>query len=184
MLYSGNLGRKQGLDQVVAMAEQLATRRPEIEIMLRGNGNQAQELAAEIARRQLDNVRFCRAAAQRRTWPPRLPPATSTWCRRTRSRRLCGAIEIFNIMAVGRPFVATALPDSTLWQPAEAQRRLPVRAARRTASFADAVLRSPTIAALRRSSAVAAASSSSRTTPSRVILDDFMSRLDAISADA
>src|SRR6516165_3740206 len=58
VLYSGNLGRKQGLGQVVAMAEQLARRRPEIEIILRGNGNQAGEISAEIARRRLGNVRL------------------------------------------------------------------------------------------------------------------------------
>src|SRR5258708_6456541 len=58
VLYSGNLGRKQGLGQVVAMAEELARKRPEIEIILRGNGNQVAEISAEIARRRLDNVRL------------------------------------------------------------------------------------------------------------------------------
>ena len=50
VLYSGNLGRKQGLGQVVAMARELADRRLDIEIVLRGNGNQAGELLTEIKR--------------------------------------------------------------------------------------------------------------------------------------
>src|SRR5262245_16349837 len=50
VLYSGNLGRKQGLGQVVELARELAERRSDIEIVLRGNGSQASELVAEIAR--------------------------------------------------------------------------------------------------------------------------------------
>ncbi|MBI3198887.1 MAG: glycosyltransferase family 4 protein, partial [Rhodospirillales bacterium] len=58
VLYSGNLGRKQGLGQVVALAERLATYRPDIEIILRGNGSQGTEISAEITRRQLDNIKL------------------------------------------------------------------------------------------------------------------------------
>ena len=56
VLYSGNLGRKQGLGQIVDLAAELAVSRPDIEIILRGNGSQGQELAAEIRRRCLPNV--------------------------------------------------------------------------------------------------------------------------------
>ena len=116
VLYSGNLGRKQGLSQVVAMAEQLATRRPEIEIVLRGNGNQAQELVAEIAKRHLENVRLAELqpnealsialAAGDIHLVPQNPLAAA----------FAVPSKVYNIMAVGRPFVATALPDSTLWR--------------------------------------------------------------------
>jgi colanic acid biosynthesis glycosyl transferase WcaI len=115
VLYSGNLGRKQGLSQVVAMAEQLAARRPEIEIVLRGNGNQAQDLVAEIEKRQLDNVRLAELqpnegfasalAAADIHLVPQNPQAAA----------FAVPSKVYNIMAVGRPFVATALPDSTLW---------------------------------------------------------------------
>jgi colanic acid biosynthesis glycosyl transferase WcaI len=115
VLYSGNLGRKQGLGQVVAMAEHLAEARPDIEIVLRGNGNQAGELAAEIAHRGLDNIRLIELepnetlstalAAGDIHLVPQNPDAAA----------FAVPSKIFNIMAVGRPFVATALPGSTLW---------------------------------------------------------------------
>lgn len=115
VLYSGNLGRKQGLGQVVAMAEELARRRPDIEIVLRGNGNQVTELASEIARRRLTNVRLAELqpnvglatalAAGDIHLVPQNPDAAA----------FAVPSKVFNIMAVGRPFVATALPGSTLW---------------------------------------------------------------------
>jgi colanic acid biosynthesis glycosyl transferase WcaI len=115
VLYSGNLGRKQGLGQVVAMAQELATRRPDIEIVLRGNGNQFQELAAEIAHRRLRNIQLAELqpneglatalAAGDIHLVPQNPDAAA----------FAVPSKVFNIMAVGRPFVATALPGSTLW---------------------------------------------------------------------
>jgi colanic acid biosynthesis glycosyl transferase WcaI len=115
VLYSGNLGRKQGLGQVVAMAEELARRRPDIEIVLRGNGNQMGELSADIAQRRLGNVRLVELrpseglasalAAGDIHLVPQNPEAAA----------FSVPSKVFNIMAVGRPFIATALPGSTLW---------------------------------------------------------------------
>ena len=115
VLYSGNLGRKQGLSQVVAMAEQLAERRPDIEIVLRGNGNQAHELAAEIARKGLGNISLAELQ-------PNVTLATALCAgdihlvpQNPEAAAFAVPSKVFNIMAVGRPFVATALPGSTLW---------------------------------------------------------------------
>jgi colanic acid biosynthesis glycosyl transferase WcaI len=115
VLYSGNLGRKQGLSQVVAMAEQLAARRPDIEIVLRGNGNQAHELAAEIARKRLGNISLAELQ-------PNVGLATALCAgdihlvpQNPEAAAFAVPSKVFNIMAVGRPFVATALPGSTLW---------------------------------------------------------------------
>jgi colanic acid biosynthesis glycosyl transferase WcaI len=115
VLYSGNLGRKQGLGQVVAMAEELARRRPDIEIVLRGNGNQMGDLSADIAQRRLSNVRLVELrpseglasalAAGDIHLVPQNPEAAA----------FSVPSKVFNIMAVGRPFIATALPGSTLW---------------------------------------------------------------------
>ncbi len=141
VLYSGNLGRKQGLGQVVAMAEELATRRPEIEIVLRGNGNQAEELLAEIERRHLDNVRLTELqpnealatalAAGDIHLVPQNPQAAS----------FAVPSKVYNIMAVGRPFVATALPDSTLWHLAKQSGAFLCVPPNEPLSFAEAVLK-------------------------------------------
>jgi colanic acid biosynthesis glycosyl transferase WcaI len=141
VLYSGNLGRKQGLGQVVAMAEALAARRPEIEIVLRGNGNQAQELIAEIEKRQLDNVRLAELqpnealgtalAAGDIHLVPQNPQAAS----------FAVPSKVYNIMAVGRPFVATALPDSTLWHLQKQSGAFLCVPPNEPLSFAEAVLK-------------------------------------------
>jgi colanic acid biosynthesis glycosyl transferase WcaI len=115
VLYSGNLGRKQGLNQVVAMAEQLATRRPEIEIVLRGNGNQAGELIAEIGRRRLDNVRLAELQPNEALGTALAAGDIHLVPQNPQTAAFAVPSKVYNIMAVGRPFVATALPDSTLW---------------------------------------------------------------------
>jgi colanic acid biosynthesis glycosyl transferase WcaI len=116
VLYSGNLGRKQGLGQVVELARELAVPRPDIEIVLRGNGNQAAELTAEIARLGLTNIRLA-------DLQPNEPLGTALAAgdihlvpQRPDAAAFAVPSKVFNIMAVGRPFVATALPDSVLWR--------------------------------------------------------------------
>jgi len=115
VLYSGNLGRKQGLGQVVAMAEALASRRPEIEIVLRGNGNQAQELIAEIERLHLGNVRLAELQPNEALGTALAAGDIHLVPQNPQAAAFAVPSKVYNIMAVGRPFVATALPDSTLW---------------------------------------------------------------------
>jgi colanic acid biosynthesis glycosyl transferase WcaI len=115
VLYSGNLGRKQGLSQVVAMAEALAARRPEIEIVLRGNGNQARELVAEITKRQLDNVRLAELQPNEALATALAAGDIHLVPQNPEAAAFAVPSKVYNIMAVGRPFVATAMPDSTLW---------------------------------------------------------------------
>lgn len=116
ILYSGNLGRKQGLSQVIELAALLRARGSPLPIVIRGGGTQARALAEEIRARGLDNV----------TLAPLLPPE------RLNEGLASGDIhlvpqdpnaadyavpsKIFGIMAAGRPFVATARPGSTLWR--------------------------------------------------------------------
>src|SRR5215475_9287892 len=116
VLYSGNLGRKQGLNQVVELARELAQRRSDIEIVLRGNGNQAIELSAEIERLGLTNIRMI--ALQPNEALGTALAAGDIHLVPQRPDAACFAVpsKVFNIMAVGRPFVATALPDSVLWR--------------------------------------------------------------------
>jgi colanic acid biosynthesis glycosyl transferase WcaI len=116
VLYSGNFGRKQGLDQIISMAAELQARRPELEILLRGGGSRRRELALEIERRGLKNVRIAEL----------LPPEALSLGLAMGDVHLVpqdpqaadSAIpsKIFNIMAAARPFVATANPGSSLWR--------------------------------------------------------------------
>lgn len=116
VLYSGNLGRKQGLGQVVAMAEHLAEKRPDIEIELRGNGNQVEALAAEIARLRLENVTLAELRPSEDLARALSAGDIHLVPQNPQAAAFAVPSKVYNIMAVGRPFVATALPDSTLWR--------------------------------------------------------------------
>src|SRR3546814_6950042 len=57
-LYSGNLGRKQGLDQVIDLATVLQRRQAAVRIVVRGKGGEAGRLIEEVGRRGLGNIEF------------------------------------------------------------------------------------------------------------------------------
>jgi colanic acid biosynthesis glycosyl transferase WcaI len=116
VLYSGNLGRKQGLGQVVELARELAARRSDIEIVLRGNGSQATELCAEIARLGLTNIRLSELQPNEALGTALAAGDIHLVPQRPDAASFAVPSKVFNIMAVGRPFVATALPDSVLWR--------------------------------------------------------------------
>jgi colanic acid biosynthesis glycosyl transferase WcaI len=116
VLYSGNLGRKQGLGQVVALARELADRRMDIEIVLRGNGNQAGELLEQIRRLRLTNIQLAELQPNEALGAALAAGDIHLVPQRPDAAAFAVPSKVFNIMAVGRPFVATALPDSVLWR--------------------------------------------------------------------
>lgn len=182
VLYSGNLGRKQGLSQVVAMAEQLATRRPEIEIVLRGNGNQAQELVAEIAKRQLDNVRLAELQPNEGLATALAAGDIHLVPQNPQAAAFAVPSKVYNIMAVGRPFVATALPDSTLWQLQKQSGAFLCVPPDEPLSFAEAVLQLADDPQLRHELGRRGREFVEQNYAKPLILSAFSSRLDALVA--
>ncbi len=116
VLYSGNLGRKQGLGQVVALARELADRRADIEIVLRGDGNQAGELLGQIRSLGLTNIHLAELQPNEALGPALAAGDIHLVPQRPDAAAFAVPSKVFNIMAVGRPFVATALQDSVLWR--------------------------------------------------------------------
>ncbi|MBI2736237.1 MAG: glycosyltransferase [Rhodospirillales bacterium] len=116
VLYSGNLGRKQGLGQVVELARELSNRRLDIEIVLRGNGNQAGDLLEQIRSLGLTNIQLAELQPNEELGPALAAGDIHLVPQRPDAAAFAVPSKVFNIMAVGRPFVATALPDSVLWR--------------------------------------------------------------------
>ncbi|HNV70876.1 MAG TPA: WcaI family glycosyltransferase [Candidatus Ozemobacteraceae bacterium] len=58
VLYSGNMGRKQGLDIILRIAPSLARSHPDLVFLLVGDGSGRADLKADVRRRGLTNVRF------------------------------------------------------------------------------------------------------------------------------
>lgn len=150
IVYSGNLGRKQGLGQVVALAEELQRRRPDVMLVIRGNGGCRDELTQQIAMRGLTNVQFSDLLP-----PSQLNEALATGRVHLVPQEPGGAdfavpSKVFNIMAAGRSFVATAEAGTSLWNLQRASEAFLCVPPNDTAAFADAVLRLSDDAVLRR----------------------------------
>jgi len=58
LLYNGNLGRKQGLDQLLDLAEILGHEHPDARLLIRGSGTQEGALKESVKERTLNNVEF------------------------------------------------------------------------------------------------------------------------------
>ena len=122
ILYSGNLGRKQGLGQVIELASELQRRRPDIRITLRGNGNEAIALAAEISARNLCNVEVAELVPRDRLNAELASGDIHLVPQDPQAADFAIPSKVFNIMAAGRAFVATARPGSSLWRLKEESR--------------------------------------------------------------
>lgn len=114
VLYSGNFGRKQGLDQVLDMAAELQRRGSPIRVVLRGDGNQRPALVERAQALGLDNVTFAplverdRIAAAYAEAPVHLIPQNPD------GSEFAVPSKVFSIMAAARPFIFTAWPDGPL----------------------------------------------------------------------
>lgn len=116
VLYSGNLGRKQGLEQVIRLARDLQDRAPEVRILVRGGGNQAPELHAAIESQGLRNVQIEALLPKAELNRGLAEGAVHLVPQNPQAADFAMPSKIFNIMAAGRPFVATAGPGSALWR--------------------------------------------------------------------
>ena len=120
LLYSGNLGRKQGLDQLLDLAAILGLERPDVRLLIRGNGSRETMLMDSVKERGLDNIAFEPLLSLEKFndgladgdihLVPQSPDAAD----------FAAPLKVYSIMAAGRPIVATALQDSALWDLQEA----------------------------------------------------------------
>lgn len=116
LLYSGNLGRKQGLDQILELAKTLLERGSPAVIHIRGQGSERAELEAEAARIGLSNLRFS-DLAPRHGLSEALGEATLHLVPQNPSgASFALPSKVFSIMAAQRAFVATAAPGTPLEQ--------------------------------------------------------------------
>ncbi|SMF59115.1 colanic acid biosynthesis glycosyl transferase WcaI [Tistlia consotensis] len=116
VLYSGNLGRKQALDQVLALAEVLQRRDSSLRVVIRGEGGEAARLQEEARRRRLGNVEFRPLLPLERLSEGLAEGDVHLVPQDEKAADYAVPSKVYGIMAAGRPFVATARPGTHLWQ--------------------------------------------------------------------
>ncbi len=114
LVYSGNLGRKQGLDQVLALAAELQRRNSPARLLIRGQGSERAELEAQARADGLDNLTFA-DLAPREALSLALGDATLHLVPQSPGgANFALPSKIFSIMAARRAYVATAEPGTPL----------------------------------------------------------------------
>jgi colanic acid biosynthesis glycosyl transferase WcaI len=114
LLYSGNLGRKQGLDQILALAGTLKDRGHAAVIHIRGEGSERVELEREAAASGLDKVRFSDLAPRAGISEALGDAVLHLVPQDPAGAQFALPSKVFSIMAAQRAFVATADADSPL----------------------------------------------------------------------
>jgi colanic acid biosynthesis glycosyl transferase WcaI len=113
VLYAGNMGEKQGLE-VILEAASLTRRNTAIRYVLAGEGGARKRLMERAWKLSLDSVRFLPLQSQER-FPMLLAAADiHLVVQKHKASDLVMPSKLGNILAAGRPFIATALPDTEL----------------------------------------------------------------------
>ncbi|MEJ2670836.1 MAG: WcaI family glycosyltransferase [Deltaproteobacteria bacterium] len=113
ILYAGNMGEKQGLE-VILEAAALTRHNPDLRYVLAGEGAARQRLMERAWELGLDYVRFLPLQSRER-FPLLLAAADiHLVVQKHRAADLVMPSKLGNIMAAGRPFIATALADTEL----------------------------------------------------------------------
>lgn len=114
VLYAGNLGRKQGLEQVIGAAEVLATEAPEVRILIRGEGPRRKELEDRAGQLGLTNVTFDDLVPKEQLNECLASAAVHLVPQSPDGADFAVPSKAYAIMAAGRPFIATAAPGTSL----------------------------------------------------------------------
>lgn len=119
IMYSGNFGKKQNLDQLLPLLEHISSTNPSVEIVMRGNGSERLRIEAKTKELGIGNIQFSD-----------LTPAAD-FLKSLHSANLHlvpQALNVANyalpsklisIMSAGRPFICIAERDSPLYQLAQ-----------------------------------------------------------------
>lgn len=113
-MYSGSLGKKQGLEMLIELAAVLSRSLPNARLLIQGEGPEKQKLQAESQRLGLDNIDF-RPLAPRAQLQHSLQQAdVHVVPQASATADYALPSKLFNIMEAGRAILAICDPDSSI----------------------------------------------------------------------
>ena len=113
VLYAGNMGEKQGLELVLEAADRLRER-PDVKFAMVGTGAARVKLERMARRRGLDNLRFFPVQPLERLPLMLAAGDVHLVVQKREAADLVMPSKLTNILAAGRPSVATADPSTAL----------------------------------------------------------------------
>lgn len=114
LMYSGNFGRKQNLDQILPLLARLDRDGAPVDTLLRGEGSERARIAAEVARQGIGHVRFLPFAPADRLTAALQEAHVHLVPQAQNVANYALPSKLIAIMAAGRPFVCIADPGSPL----------------------------------------------------------------------
>ncbi|WP_160175187.1 glycosyltransferase family 4 protein [Ruegeria halocynthiae] len=114
VMYSGNFGKKQNLDQLLPLLTHLSANNPNVEIVLRGSGSERARIEQEVARRGIGNTRFLELAPSDEFMTSLQSANIHLVPQALNVANYALPSKLFSIMSAGRPFVCVAEPNSPL----------------------------------------------------------------------
>lgn len=114
VMYSGNFGKKQNLDQLLPLLSHLSDTMPEVEIVMRGGGSERPRIEAEAARRGIANARFLDLAPAAEFMASLQSANVHLVPQALNVANYALPSKLFSIMSAGRPYVCIAEPGSPL----------------------------------------------------------------------
>lgn len=112
--YSGNFGKKQNLDQILPLIRLLDERRPEVRVALRGEGSERSRIERLVEQMGVTNTDFLPLAPAEQIGPSLQAAHVHLVPQARNVANYALPSKLFTIMAVGRPFVCVAEPESPL----------------------------------------------------------------------
>lgn len=116
LMYSGNLGSKQGLDQIIHLAMELSkdSRTKDMRIILRGDGNYKSVLESKVKELGLKNIEFKKLADKSLLSFKLSKPIIHLVPQDPNASEFAMPSKIYTLMGIGKTFIATASKNSTL----------------------------------------------------------------------
>ena len=150
LVYSGSFGRKQKLEQIIALAADIEERAPEMKILLRGRGAEFEGLRSQANSDGLHNIQFSDLVAAEQLFADMSGADIHLVVHDPSAADFAVPSKIYNIMAAGLPCVAQAQPETALARLQRESKGFVCAQANDPRALADAALRLARDEALRR----------------------------------